>query len=155
MRPLAVVLVAASIGFGADWSEIMRPEAPAPIPKAAVREPDETHPPAGKLIYRGGWWYEADGRGGDVFSEPLNGMTEAAALAWWHADQAKRKAARPANPTQPGWSPGQPTTRTTGVIGAAGPSTWSPGFYPAGSTFTPVRVGTRGGTSAGCVSGYG
>jgi hypothetical protein len=50
------------------------------------------HLPAGYKVYRGGWWYEADGRGGDVFSEPLNGMTEAAALAWWHADQARRKA---------------------------------------------------------------
>jgi hypothetical protein len=50
------------------------------------------HLPAGYKVYRGGWWYEADGRGGDTFCESCNGMTEAAALAWWHADQARRKA---------------------------------------------------------------
>jgi hypothetical protein len=92
MRAAVVAVLIGGPLAAADWSEIMRPEAPAPIPKAAVREPDETHPPAGKLIYRGGWWYEADGRGGDTFCESCNGMTEAAALAWWHADQARRKA---------------------------------------------------------------
>jgi hypothetical protein len=61
---IAWVLIHASLTFGAgsgDWSEIMRPEAPAPLPKAAVREPDETHPPAGKLIYRGGQRVFSDG----------------------------------------------------------------------------------------------
>jgi hypothetical protein len=91
MRAAVVAVLIGGPLAAAEWSEIMRPEAPAPLPKAAVREPDETHPPAGKLIYRGGWWYEADGRGGDTFCEACNGMTEAQALAWWHADQARRR----------------------------------------------------------------
>ena len=70
MRPLAVVLVAASIGFGAEWSEIMRPEAP----RAAVQGPAvgtvEKH---GGYYYRlaaDGWWHwcaECNGVGYEEF----------------------------------------------------------------------------------------
>jgi hypothetical protein len=56
----------------------------------AAKRANGGHLPRGYKVYRGGWWYEADGRGGDTFCVDCNGMTEAEAVAWVLADRAKR-----------------------------------------------------------------
>jgi uncharacterized protein (TIGR03000 family) len=58
-----------------------------------------------------------------------------------------------ARPTRPGGSPGLSTMPATSARSVGGPVSWSSGSYPTANTFTPVRVGIRGGTSSGCSSG--
>jgi hypothetical protein len=150
---------AAVAAHGNDWAGIMR-DAPQPaVTNARVREPDdEPKTPAVTPVYAaagsthliGGYWYRARGDGWMEWCDECNGAS--------HAEFVRRLGALqkytvPARPTQPGGSPGQSTMPGTNARHVGVPNSWSSGPYPTGSTFTPARVGIRGGTDPGCVSG--
>lgn len=159
---MVIVLLAAASASAGDWSGIMRD---APVKQtgyetARVREstdkPVVAAPGPAKLMPNG-YFYRQNPAGDWEWCEECNGF------AWRPGLQPKQAAAAPmiagtvmvaANPTQPGGSPGQATTPGTTVHRAVGPSTWSNGSFPAGSTYTPARVVVRlGSINAGCVSG--
>jgi hypothetical protein len=90
-----------------------------------AKEANGGHLPAGYKVYRGGWWYTADGRGGDTFCAECNGMTEAEAREWVKADRAKRAPEVPAQPVFRGPAyHGDHTCPNCRHTSASGTGTW-------------------------------